>query len=133
MVLAALSLLALLPWSTLARFHGNVPRAPGMPKIGAPLDTLPASTNGTALPPYDTWYYFDQLIDHSEFHSGPTCLLAIDLFPDNPSLGTFKQRYYFTYEYYKPGGPISACNAPNTLRAQTDNLLPDSPVQSRRG
>jgi hypothetical protein len=56
--------------------------------------------NGTAqvLPPYDTIYYFDQLIDHH-----------------NPSLGTFKQRYehiitwqldvrltppryYFTYE-----------------------------------
>ncbi|KAI1784395.1 serine carboxypeptidase S28-domain-containing protein [Ganoderma leucocontextum] len=24
----------------------------------------------------------------------------------NPSLGTFKQRYYHTYEFYEPGGPI---------------------------
>ncbi|RXW25473.1 hypothetical protein EST38_g449 [Candolleomyces aberdarensis] len=31
-------------------------------------------------------YYFDQLIDHK-----------------NPSLGTFKQRYFHTWEYYKPG------------------------------
>jgi hypothetical protein len=36
-----------------------------------------SSSNGTAvvLPPYDTIYYFDQLIDHH-----------------NPALGTFQQR-----------------------------------------
>ncbi|KAF8743831.1 hypothetical protein AX14_000237 [Amanita brunnescens Koide BX004] len=44
------------------------------------------SRNGTELPPYSTIYYFDQLIDHN-----------------NPSLGTFKQRYWHTYEFYEPG------------------------------
>ncbi|EJD01632.1 uncharacterized protein FOMMEDRAFT_111593 [Fomitiporia mediterranea MF3/22] len=47
------------------------------------------SRNGTQLPPYNTTYLFDQLIDHN-----------------NPSLGTFKQRFWFTYEFYEPGGPI---------------------------
>jgi hypothetical protein len=47
------------------------------------------SRNGTQLPPYNTTYYFDQLIDHT-----------------NPSLGTFKQRFWFTYEWYEDGGPI---------------------------
>ncbi|KAF8903046.1 peptidase S28 [Mucidula mucida] len=47
-----------------------------------------------ALPPYDTVYYFDQLIDH-----------------DDPSKGTFQQRYWHTSEYYQPGGPIVFMNA----------------------
>ncbi|KIM46744.1 hypothetical protein M413DRAFT_440323 [Hebeloma cylindrosporum] len=47
------------------------------------------STDGEVLPPYNTIYFFDQLIDHS-----------------NPSLGTFKQRYWHTWEFYQPGGPI---------------------------
>ncbi|KAG8950857.1 hypothetical protein FRC04_007089 [Tulasnella sp. 424] len=39
---------------------------------------------------YDTEYYFDQLIDHG-----------------NPSAGTFKQRFFFSDEYYKgQGSPI---------------------------
>ncbi|KAH9943103.1 uncharacterized protein BXZ73DRAFT_97158 [Epithele typhae] len=42
------------------------------------------SRNGTTLPPYNTTYYFDQLIDHN-----------------NPSLGTFQQRYWHTYELYE--------------------------------
>lgn len=45
--------------------------------------------NGTVIPDYDVIYTFDQLIDHS-----------------NPKLGTFKQRYYHTWEYWRPGGPI---------------------------
>ncbi|KAJ2922949.1 hypothetical protein H1R20_g14152, partial [Candolleomyces eurysporus] len=45
--------------------------------------------NGNLIPDYDVIYTFDQLIDHS-----------------NPRLGTFKQRYYHTWEYYRPGGPI---------------------------
>lgn len=65
----------------------NFGPVPAVPKVAAP-DDAPLK-DGVALPPYNTWYYFDQLIDHQ-----------------NPSLGTFKQRYYFTYEYYKPGGPI---------------------------
>ncbi|KAH9917352.1 serine carboxypeptidase S28-domain-containing protein [Fomitopsis serialis] len=45
--------------------------------------------NGTELPPLNTTYYFDQLIDHT-----------------NPSIGTFKQRYWHTWEFYEAGGPI---------------------------
>ncbi|TFY82708.1 hypothetical protein EWM64_g1304 [Hericium alpestre] len=44
---------------------------------------------GATLPPLNTTYYFDQLIDH-----------------DNLKLGTFKQRYWHTWEYYEPGGAI---------------------------
>jgi pimeloyl-ACP methyl ester carboxylesterase len=47
------------------------------------------SRNGTVLPPYNHTYFFDQLIDHN-----------------NPSLGTFKQRFWHTWEFYEPGGPI---------------------------
>jgi hypothetical protein len=47
------------------------------------------SRNGTILPPYDTVFLFDQLIDHN-----------------NPSLGTFKQRFWHTWEFYEQGGPI---------------------------
>lgn len=53
-----------------------------------PADTSPVR-NGTVLPPYSTLYYFDQLIDHNK-----------------PELGTFQQRYMFTWEYYQKGGPI---------------------------
>ncbi|KDQ19648.1 hypothetical protein BOTBODRAFT_444845 [Botryobasidium botryosum FD-172 SS1] len=49
----------------------------------------PPVKDGVEFPSYETVYTFDQLIDHT-----------------NPSLGTFKQRYYFTYEYYEQGGPI---------------------------
>lgn len=45
--------------------------------------------NGNEIPPYDEVYYFDQLIDH-----------------DDPRKGSFKARYWTTWEYYKPGGPI---------------------------
>ncbi|KAI9056848.1 peptidase S28 [Trametes sanguinea] len=51
-------------------------------------------TTGAKLPPINTTYYFDQLIDH-----------------ENPSLGTFKQRYWFNYQYYQPGGPVILMNA----------------------
>ncbi|KAJ7500042.1 hypothetical protein FB451DRAFT_1430813 [Mycena latifolia] len=47
------------------------------------------SRNGTILPPYNATYYFQQLIDHN-----------------NPSLETFTQCYWHTYEMYEPGGPI---------------------------
>ncbi|KAJ7852314.1 serine carboxypeptidase S28-domain-containing protein [Mycena leptocephala] len=42
------------------------------------------SKNGTVLPPYNTTFTFQQLIDHN-----------------NPSLGTFTQRYWHTYEFYE--------------------------------
>ncbi|KDQ14566.1 hypothetical protein BOTBODRAFT_345995 [Botryobasidium botryosum FD-172 SS1] len=67
--------------------HLNIePHAYHLP-IDAPRDH--PVKDGVVLPAYDTIYTFDQLIDH-----------------DNPDLGTFKQRYYFSYEYYEEGGPI---------------------------
>ena len=41
---------------------------------------------GNTLPPINTTYFFDQLIDHN-----------------NPRLGTFKQRFWSTWEFYEPG------------------------------
>ncbi|KAL7281910.1 hypothetical protein ACG7TL_003376 [Trametes sanguinea] len=54
---------------------------------------LQHKATGATLPPLDTIYNFDQLIDH-----------------ENPSLGTFKQRFWFSYQYYEPGGPIVLFN-----------------------
>ena len=64
-----------------------IPPRPSVPHTENLLDGLPVvSRNGTQLPDYTHVYYFNQLIDHT-----------------NPSLGTFKQRYYHTYEFYEPG------------------------------
>ncbi|THH02814.1 hypothetical protein EW145_g6691 [Phellinidium pouzarii] len=60
-----------------------------MPIVEIKASGTVTSRNGTELPPYNTTYLFDQLIDHN-----------------NPSLGTFQQRYWHTYEFYEPGGPI---------------------------
>ncbi|KAG9018024.1 hypothetical protein FRB90_012583 [Tulasnella sp. 427] len=62
--------------------------APSHFKKRSPLQ--PRQANTTTLNDYSTEYYFDQLIDHS-----------------NPSAGTFKQRYFFSDQYYKgQGSPI---------------------------
>ena len=58
---------------------------PGIPKIPVPERSV-TSPNGTALPPLTTVYYFDQLIDHND-----------------PSLGTFQQRYWMDWEFYETG------------------------------
>ncbi|KAL0571573.1 hypothetical protein V5O48_010392 [Marasmius crinis-equi] len=55
----------------------------------APPGKVYKRATGEEIPPYDTVYYFDQLIDHN-----------------NASRGTFKQRYWHTAEFYEPGGPI---------------------------
>ncbi|KAK1225863.1 hypothetical protein PQX77_011191 [Marasmius sp. AFHP31] len=55
----------------------------------APPGKVFKRSSGEEIPPYDTIYYFDQLIDHN-----------------NASRGTFKQRYWHTAEFYEPGGPI---------------------------
>ncbi|KAG2132870.1 serine carboxypeptidase S28-domain-containing protein [Suillus bovinus] len=59
-----------------------------LPKLPVP-DRIITSPNGTVLPPITTVYYFNQLIDHK-----------------NPRLGTFQQRYWMNWEFYRPGGPI---------------------------
>jgi hypothetical protein len=71
------------------RLHGNMMAPPLPPKVHADPAFAAApvvSRNGTVLPPYNTTYYFDQLIDHND-----------------PSKGTFKQRFWHTYEFYEPG------------------------------
>ncbi|EIW61562.1 peptidase S28 [Trametes versicolor FP-101664 SS1] len=71
------------------RLHGNIARRPSVPTVPAPVDGPVTSRNGTALPPYNQTYLFDQLIDHT-----------------NPSLGTFKQRFWTTAEWFEKGGPV---------------------------
>lgn len=77
-----------------AALQQHLGRGAGLPSpVPVPLeahDYVPSDPSGRTLPPYNTTYYFNQLIDHT-----------------NPSLGTFQQRYYFTAEYYEPGGSIS--------------------------
>ncbi|KAF8180113.1 serine carboxypeptidase S28-domain-containing protein [Pholiota molesta] len=72
------------------RPHANMMRPASVPLVSAPSADIPVtSRNGTVLPPYTTIYLFDQLIDHN-----------------NPSLGTFQQRFWHTWEFYEAGGPI---------------------------
>ncbi|KAG0694878.1 peptidase S28 [Suillus ampliporus] len=61
---------------------------PSLPKVSV-SEYSATSSDGTALPPITTVYYFDQLIDHN-----------------NTDLGTFQQRYWMNWEFYEPGGPI---------------------------
>ena len=65
--------------------HGNMRRLSSVSQADAEGGAV-FSRNGTHLPPYTTIYHFDQLVDHT-----------------NPSLGTFKQRFWHTYEFYEPG------------------------------
>jgi hypothetical protein len=64
----------------------------GLKKLGVPKGVASekqgpiAGVDGTLLPPLDTVYLFDQLIDHTD-----------------PTKGTFQQRYWSTWEFYKPG------------------------------
>lgn len=85
----ALIVAALLAAYAYAAIPGAMLRAiPALPPISAP-EGLRTTPNGTAVPSLDTVYIFHQLIDHT-----------------NPGLGTFQQRYWMDWEYYKPGGPI---------------------------
>lgn len=71
------------------RAHANMARRPSVPQVTA--DNVPLTdVTGAALPPLNTTYFFDQLIDHT-----------------NPSLGTFKQRFWHTWEWYEPGTGLS--------------------------
>lgn len=91
LLLCAISLFAVTRLATAAlpdgRLHGNMVPPAGIPVVSINGPDIPVtSRNGTILPPYNTTYLFDQLIDHN-----------------NPSLGTFKQRFWHTYEFYEPG------------------------------
>ena len=64
-----------------------VPPRPSVPRLETPSEDAPVvSRNGTQLPSYSQTYYFNQLIDHND-----------------PGLGTFKQRYWHTWEWYEAG------------------------------
>ncbi|KAI0029922.1 serine carboxypeptidase S28-domain-containing protein [Vararia minispora EC-137] len=69
------------------RLNANFPPLPLPPVVDLPATHGPLSS--ATLPPLNTTYIFDQLIDHS-----------------NPSLGTFQQRYWMNWEFYVEGGPI---------------------------
>ncbi|KAE9409902.1 hypothetical protein BT96DRAFT_460529 [Gymnopus androsaceus JB14] len=85
-IFGSLALCVQISVALLLNGNANIRRAPIAP-IPQALSTGPVvSRNGTQLPPYNTTYFFDQLIDHT-----------------NPSLGTFKQRFWFTYEWYETG------------------------------
>ncbi|KAJ6475650.1 serine carboxypeptidase S28-domain-containing protein [Mycena vulgaris] len=71
------------------RPHANFFPKPTIPIVPVEQTGPVTSRNGTILPPYNTTFFFQQLIDHN-----------------NPSLGTFTQRYWHTYEFYESGGPI---------------------------
>ncbi|KAF8214001.1 peptidase S28 [Mycena galopus ATCC 62051] len=86
LVAASLSLVNALPDG---RPNANFMRKPTIPIIPVEQTGPVTSRNGTLLPPYNTTYTFQQLIDHN-----------------NPSLGTFTQRFWHTYEFYEEGGPI---------------------------
>lgn len=65
------------------------PRPPLPPPLDADKVQIamdPLDTNGSALPPLTTTYYFNQLIDHKD-----------------PSKGTFQQRYWMAWNFYKDG------------------------------
>ncbi|KAJ7625515.1 serine carboxypeptidase S28-domain-containing protein [Roridomyces roridus] len=98
--LIKLSLFATCFVSLVSARRANFPPMPVVPVVPLEESTAPVtSRNGTVLPPYDTIYTFQQLIDHN-----------------NPSLGTFAQRYWHTYEFYEPGGPI-ILNTPGEVNA----------------
>ena len=85
------SLLVLLPLlasacAQLKAPNANLPRPPAVPPVTGPDGPVYHTVSGAALPPLNTTYYFDQLIDHT-----------------NPKLGTFKQRYWHTWEWYEQG------------------------------
>lgn len=91
-MLIVLSLLALVP-AALSLRHGHTP--PGMTMPIAPAIAVDHSrrvvshATGVSIPPYNTTYWFDQLVDH-----------------ENPRLCTFKQRYWHTWEFYEPGARL---------------------------
>lgn len=70
------------------RPNANIMPNPSIPKVSIPDGPI-TDRNGSALPPLTQVYLFDQLIDHND-----------------ASKGTFKQRYWHTWQWYEPGGCI---------------------------
>ncbi|EGO28580.1 hypothetical protein SERLADRAFT_354447 [Serpula lacrymans var. lacrymans S7.9] len=83
----------------MSRGHVSIPKVPAS-------KNLVYDRNGTLLPALDTVYYFNQLIDHN-----------------NPGLGTFRQRYWTTWEFYEAGGPIILMTPGETSAETTEASL----------
>ncbi|KAI0309843.1 peptidase S28 [Amylostereum chailletii] len=95
-----------------------------VPRIVSPGDEqepVVHPTTQAVLPPRNTTYYFDQLIDHN-----------------NASLGTFKQRYWTTWNYYETGGPIvvfmpGEVNSENYIGYMTNWTISGQIAQQEKG
>ncbi|KAA1473355.1 peptidase S28 [Dentipellis sp. KUC8613] len=92
MLFAVSVLIPLIAWHVSARIldgrlHANMPPMPLILPFEPPSNNV--TQRGASMPPLNTTYYFDQLVDHTNAH-----------------LGTFKQRFWMDWEYYEPGGPI---------------------------
>ncbi|KAH8094922.1 peptidase S28 [Cristinia sonorae] len=114
-----LSVATLLALSSYALPDGLWPKLPVPPP--ASVETFTTDVNGQALPPLDTVYTFNQLVDHTNTRSG-----------------TFKQRYWHTWEYYKPGGPIiifmpGESNADGYYSFLTNQMIPGMIAQQEHG
>ena len=111
-MLKAITCLLVLTASTQARrlsdgrSHANMAPLPAVSIITHDPSIPVTSLNGTELPPLNTTYLFDQLIDHI-----------------NPSLGTCKQRFWHTAQYYETGGPIILMT-PGEANAERKSWLP---------
>lgn len=100
--------LSALLFSAITPVSGRVLKPPSVPIVKVAKDTH-LRLLAQALPPLDTVYYFDQLIDHND-----------------PSKGTFKQRYWHTAEHYKPGGPIILFNGGEVNAENLNGYLTNS-------
>ncbi|KAK7062128.1 peptidase S28 [Favolaschia claudopus] len=100
--------------TTDGRFNANFMRKPALPIVHIDQNTPVTSRNGTILPPYNTTYTFQQLIDHN-----------------NPSLGTFTQRYWHTYEFYEEGGPIVMFSPGEGNAAQFSSYLTNNTINGQ--
>ncbi|KLO08444.1 peptidase S28 [Schizopora paradoxa] len=114
-----LQFLALLGWVSASRSRNPRSHVNRAPHAAPPLVELPesgpvVSRNGTQLPPYNTTFEFDQLIDHN-----------------NPSLGTFKQRFFHTWEFYEEGGPIILFTPGEVSATGYDGYLTNSTINGQ--
>lgn len=91
------------------RAHGNLAPRPSVPKVTVD-EVAVADPSGKALPPLNTTYLFDQLIDHN-----------------NPALGTFKQRFWTTAQFFE-AGMVCVDFAVVTLVDATPNLSSGGPI-----
>ncbi|KAI0063287.1 peptidase S28 [Artomyces pyxidatus] len=91
----------------LASLRPRRPRLPKAPPSARVVERVSAVT-GKAIPPIDTIYTFDQLVDHN-----------------NPGAGTFKQRYWVSQEFYAPGGPMVVFT-PGESGVEGDSLYLDN-------